>query len=124
MEFKLSNSGILFSVKAADKVAGLIADEGNPLLNLRVAISGGGCSGFLYNFTLDDIKNSDDTSITQTSSEGSEIKLLVDSVSWQYLNGSEIDYKEDINGGALVVNNPNATTTCGCGSSFSLKDDE
>lgn len=116
--------GILFSVNAADKVASLIADEGNPSLNLRVEINGGGCSGFQYGFRFDDVILEDDTVIEQRCSDGhSSVKLLVDAISYQYLNNAEIDYVKNIQGEQFVIRNPNAKTTCGCGSSFSMDDD-
>ena len=105
---------LVFTDSAAAKVADLIAEEGNPELNLRVFVQGGGCSGFQYGFTFDDAVNEDDTAFDKNG-----VTLLVDSMSFQYLVGAEIDYKEDINGSQFVIKNPNATTTCGCGSSFS-----
>jgi iron-sulfur cluster insertion protein len=105
---------LVFTDNAAAKVADLIAEEGNPELKLRVFVQGGGCSGFQYGFTFDDAVNEDDTLF-----EKNGVTLLVDSMSFQYLVGAEIDYKEDINGSQFVIKNPNATTTCGCGSSFS-----
>ena len=105
---------LVFTDAAAAKVADLIAEEGNPELKLRVFVQGGGCSGFQYGFTFDDAVNEDDTLF-----EKNGVTLLVDSMSFQYLVGAEIDYKEDINGSQFVIKNPNATTTCGCGSSFS-----
>ena len=105
---------LIFTDSAAAKVADLIAEEGNPELKLRVFVQGGGCSGFQYGFTFDDAVNEDDTSF-----EKNGVTLLVDSMSFQYLVGAEIDYKEVINGSQFVIKNPNATTTCGCGSSFS-----
>lgn len=120
-----SSDGIYFSVSAADKVASLIAEEENPLLNLRVFVTGGGCSGFQYGFTFDDKIQDDDTVIEQSCSNGeSTVKLLVDSMSYQYLNDAEIDYVENIQGAQFVIRNPNAKTTCGCGSSFSMGDDD
>ncbi|KTD16074.1 iron-sulfur cluster insertion protein ErpA [Legionella jordanis] len=120
-----TSSGIYFSVSAADKVASLIAEEGNPDLNLRVFVTGGGCSGFQYGFTFDTQINEDDQVIQQTCSDGrSSVKLLVDSMSYQYLNEAEIDYVQNIQGEQFVIRNPNAKTTCGCGSSFSIEDDE
>ena len=107
-------SPLVFTDAAAAKVADLIAEEGNPELKLRVFVQGGGCSGFQYGFTFDDAVNEDDTQF-----EKNGVTLLVDSMSFQYLVGAEIDYKEDINGSQFVIKNPNATTTCGCGSSFS-----
>jgi iron-sulfur cluster insertion protein len=105
---------IIFTDSAAAKVADLIAEEGNNELKLRVFVQGGGCSGFQYGFTFDEDINEDDTEF-----EKNGVTLLVDSMSYQYLVGAEIDYKEDINGSQFVIKNPNATTTCGCGSSFS-----
>ncbi len=105
---------IVFSDSAAQKVAGLIQEEGNDNLKLRVYITGGGCSGFQYGFTFDEDVNDDDTQI-----EKGGVTVLIDSMSVQYLAGAEIDYKEDISGAQFVIRNPNATTTCGCGSSFS-----
>ena len=105
---------ILITDSAAAKVADLIAEEGNAALKLRVFVQGGGCSGFQYGFTFDEDVNEDDTEFLKNG-----VTLLVDSMSFQYLVGAEIDYKEDINGSQFVIKNPNATTTCGCGSSFS-----
>jgi iron-sulfur cluster insertion protein len=105
---------LIFTDSAAAKVADLIAEEGNPNLKLRVFVQGGGCSGFQYGFTFDEETNEDDTEFNKNG-----VTLLVDSMSFQYLVGAEIDYKEDINGSQFVIKNPNATTTCGCGSSFS-----
>jgi iron-sulfur cluster insertion protein len=105
---------IVFSDSAAEKVAQLIEEEGNPDLKLRVFVQGGGCSGFQYGFTFDEIVNEDDTTMTKNG-----VHLLIDSMSYQYLVGAEIDYKDDLEGAQFVIKNPNATTTCGCGSSFS-----
>ncbi len=120
---------LIFTDAAARKVKSLIDEEENPNLNLRVFITGGGCSGFQYGFTFDETINPDDTVIEKTVSDdgdddgeggsGGTVKLLVDSLSLQYLKGAEIDYREDINGAQFVIRNPNAKTTCGCGSSFS-----
>ncbi|HXD07593.1 MAG TPA: iron-sulfur cluster insertion protein ErpA [Burkholderiaceae bacterium] len=106
---------ILFTDSAAEKVRQLVDEEGNPDLKLRVFVQGGGCSGFQYGFTFDEIVNEDDT---QMSKNG--VTLLIDAMSLQYLMGAEIDYKEDLEGAQFVIKNPNATTTCGCGSSFSV----
>ena len=106
---------ILFTDSAAAKVADLIAEEGNAALKLRVFVQGGGCSGFQYGFTFDEDVNEDDTTL-----EKNGVALLVDPMSFQYLVGAEIDYKEDIEGSQFVIRNPNASTTCGCGSSFSV----
>ncbi len=105
---------LIFTDSAVAKVADLIAEEGNPDLKLRVFVQGGGCSGFQYGFTFDEAVNEDDTLVTKGN-----VTLLIDSMSFQYLVGAEIDYKEDINGSQFVIKNPNDTTTCGCGSSFS-----
>jgi iron-sulfur cluster insertion protein len=105
----------VFTDSAATKVADLISEEGNPDLKLRVFVQGGGCSGFQYGFTFDEIVNEDDITLTKNG-----VSLLIDSMSFQYLAGAEIDYKDDLNGAQFVIkNNPGATTTCGCGSSFS-----
>lgn len=106
---------IIFSDSAAKKVGDLIAEEGNDNLKLRVYISGGGCSGFQYGFTFDEEVAEDDTQV-----ENGGVTVLVDAMSVQYLNGAEIDYKEDLSGAQFVIRNPNASTTCGCGSSFSV----
>jgi iron-sulfur cluster insertion protein len=105
---------IIFTDSAAAKVGELIAEEGNDNLKLRVYVSGGGCSGFQYGFTFDEEVNEDDTRIVNSG-----VTVLIDSMSIQYLSGAEVDYKEDISGSQFVIRNPNATTTCGCGSSFS-----
>ena len=105
---------LLFTDAAARKVGELIREEGNAALKLRVFVSGGGCSGFQYGFTFDENEEEGDTCI-----QNQGVKLLVDPTSIQYLAGSEIDYKEDLEGAQFVIRNPNATTTCGCGSSFS-----
>lgn len=120
-----TNSDLYFSVHAADKVAQLIKEEDNDKLNLRVSIMGGGCSGFQYGFSFDEAINGDDTIIEQACSDGSSIvKLVIDSMSYQYLQDAEIDYVQNIQGEQFVIRNPNAKTTCGCGSSFSMEDDE
>jgi iron-sulfur cluster insertion protein len=105
---------IVFTDSAASKVADLVAEEGNPDLKLRVFVQGGGCSGFQYGFTFDELVNEDDTKM-----EKNGVTLLIDAMSLQYLVGAEIDYKEDLSGSQFVIKNPNATSTCGCGSSFS-----
>jgi iron-sulfur cluster insertion protein len=106
---------LLFSDNAADKVAALIVEEGNNDLKLRVFVTGGGCSGLQYGFTFDEISNEDDTIM-----EKKGVKLLIDPMSYQYLIGAEIDYTEGLEGAQFVIKNPNATSTCGCGSSFSV----
>ncbi|WP_133127088.1 iron-sulfur cluster insertion protein ErpA [Legionella nagasakiensis] len=118
-------TGIHFSVSAADKVASLIAEEENPKLNLRVYITGGGCSGFQYGFTFDETIQEDDTVIEQRcSNDSGSVKLLIDSMSYQYLQNAEIDYTQGIQGEQFIIRNPNAKTTCGCGSSFSIDDED
>ena len=106
---------LVFTDAAASKVATLVAEEGNPQLKLRVFVQGGGCSGFQYGFTFDEIANDDDTTMTKNG-----VSLLIDAMSYQYLVGAEIDYKEDLQGAQFVIKNPNAQSTCGCGSSFSV----
>jgi iron-sulfur cluster insertion protein len=105
---------LVFTNAAAGKVGELIREESNPNLKLRVFVTGGGCSGFQYGFTFDE--NIEEGDI-QVANQG--VTLLVDPMSIQYLSGAEIDYKEDLEGAQFVIRNPNATTTCGCGSSFS-----
>lgn len=104
-----------FSDAAAEKVRKLVAEEENENLRLRVFVTGGGCSGFEYGFTFDEDVEEDDTEIPN-----GEVALLVDPLSYQYLVGSVIDYKEDLQGSRFTVENPNAETTCGCGNSFSI----
>lgn len=106
---------LVFSEAAAIKVKELIDDEGNDALMLRVFISGGGCSGFQYGFTFDEQIGEGDTVV-----ENGGVKLLIDPMSFQYLTGAEIDYSEGMEGAQFVIRNPNAQTTCGCGSSFSV----
>ena len=106
---------LVFSEAAAIKVKELIDDEGNEALMLRVFISGGGCSGFQYGFTFDEEIGEGDTVV-----ENGGVKLLIDPMSFQYLSGAEIDYSEGMEGAQFVIRNPNAQTTCGCGSSFSV----
>src|SRR5476649_1361855 len=105
---------LLFTDNAANKVKQLIEEEGNNDLKLRVFVSGGGCSGFQYGFTFDEVTNEDDTALVKDG-----VTLLIDPMSFQYLTGAEIDYQEGLEGAQFVIKNPNATTTCGCGSSFS-----
>lgn len=119
-----TDTSIHFTVSAADKVASLIEEENNPNLKLRVYVTGGGCSGFQYGFTFDETIQDDDTVIEQKCSEQKDsVKLLIDSMSIQYLNNAEIDYVQNIQGEQFVIRNPNAKTTCGCGSSFSIDDE-
>jgi iron-sulfur cluster assembly accessory protein len=108
-------SSINLSASAVEKVRDLVADEENDQLKLRVFITGGGCSGFSYGFTFDELIADDDTAL-----ESDGVTLLVDPMSLQYLAGSVVDYTEGLEGSRFVVNNPNATATCGCGSSFSI----
>jgi iron-sulfur cluster insertion protein len=105
---------LLFTDSAANKVKELIVEEGNPELKLRVFVTGGGCSGFQYGFTFDEVANEDDTVMQKNG-----VTLLIDPMSFQYLVGAEIDYSEGLQGSQFVIKNPNATSTCGCGSSFS-----
>ena len=100
-----------------DKIKDLLSEENNPNLKLRAFVQGGGCSGMSYGFTFDEEQNEDDFSV-----ENGGVIVLVDSMSMQYLNNAVIDYKEDIMGAQFVIQNPNAQTTCGCGSSFSVAD--
>lgn len=104
-----------FTENAAAKVMELMAEEGNPDLKLRVFVTGGGCSGFQYGFTFDETVAEDDTVLEKLG-----VKLLVDSMSYQYLAGATIDYEDGLAGSQFVIKNPNATSTCGCGSSFSV----
>ncbi|MCF2947616.1 iron-sulfur cluster insertion protein ErpA [Paraglaciecola aquimarina] len=106
---------IEFSDAAAKKVRTLVEEEENPNLKLRVYVTGGGCSGFQYGFTFDEKVNEGDTTIDKN-----EVTLVVDPMSLQYLVGGEVDYTEGLEGSRFMVNNPNATTTCGCGSSFTV----
>ena len=105
---------LVITDSAANKVKQLIDEEGNTDLKLRVFVTGGGCSGFQYGFTFDEVKSDDDTVM-----EKNGVMLLIDPMSYQYLAGAEIDYTEGLEGAQFVIKNPNATSTCGCGSSFS-----
>jgi iron-sulfur cluster insertion protein len=106
---------LVFTENAANKVRQLIEEEGNPDLKLRVFVSGGGCSGFQYGFTFEETVAEDDTAMDKHG-----VTLLVDPMSFQYLQGAEIDYSEGVEGAQFVIKNPNASSTCGCGSSFSV----
>jgi iron-sulfur cluster insertion protein len=108
-------AGINLTARAVNKVRELVEEEENPSLKLRVYITGGGCSGFQYGFSFEDIAAEDDTVI-----ERDGIAVLVDPMSFQYLVGSEVDYTEGLEGSRFIINNPNAATTCGCGASFSI----
>ena len=110
-----TQSPLVFTEAAARKVKQLIDEEGNDALKLRVFISGGGCSGFQYGFTFDEAINDGDTAVEQCG-----VTLLIDPMSFQYLVGAEIDYSEGLQGEQFVIRNPNASNTCGCGSTFSV----
>jgi iron-sulfur cluster insertion protein len=105
--------------QAAAKVWELIEEEGKPNLKLRAYVQGGGCSGFQYGFTFSDKAEEDDTVIVTPVATGC-VQLLIDPMSYPYLEGAEIDYKDDIEGSQFIIRNPNAASTCGCGSSFSI----
>lgn len=113
-DYRQAEAPLVFTEAAARKVHELIDEEGNPALKLRVYITGGGCSGFQYGFTFDEAQAEDDYALTRA-----DVTLLVDPLSLQYLHGAEIDYAENLSGAQFVIRNPNAKTTCGCGSSFS-----
>lgn len=110
-----TDTPLIFTDAAAARVRALLDEEGNPNLRLRVYVTGGGCSGFQYGFTFDDSQEEGDTVIEK---EG--VQVVIDPLSFQYLMGAEIDYKEDLQGARFTIKNPNATTTCGCGSSFAV----
>jgi len=106
---------MILETGAVAKLRDLVAEEGNPGLMLRVFVQGGGCSGMSYGFTFEEVQNEDDFDFAYE-----DVKVVVDSMSMQYLQGASIDYKEDLMGASFVINNPQAQTTCGCGSSFSI----
>ena len=106
---------MILESSAVAKLRDLVAEEGNPNLMLRVFVQGGGCSGMSYGFTFDEMQNEDDFDFAYD-----DVRVVVDSMSMQYLQGASIDYKEDLMGASFVINNPQAQTTCGCGSSFSI----
>ncbi|MCP3660947.1 MAG: iron-sulfur cluster insertion protein ErpA [Gammaproteobacteria bacterium] len=110
-----AETDIIFTSSAAAKVAALIEEEGKPGLMLRVFIQGGGCSGFQYGFQFDESEQEGDVKVVTDG-----VTMVVDPMSMQYLMGAEVDFKEDLMGSQFVINNPNASTTCGCGSSFSV----
>ncbi len=114
-DYRSHGAPLEFSAAAAHKVRELIEEEGNQALKLRVYINGGGCSGFQYGFTFDEEQAEDDLAIDRDG-----VRLLVDPLSLQYLGGAEVDYTESLSGAQFVIRNPNARTTCGCGSSFSI----
>lgn len=111
----IPSTPLIFTDSAANKVKQLIDEEGNTALKLRVFVQGGGCSGFQYGFTFDEEIGEDDTVMDKNG-----VQLLIDAMSYQYLVGAEIDYKDDLSGAQFVIKNPNASTSCGCGSSFSV----
>jgi iron-sulfur cluster insertion protein len=117
MNTSTQQNELVFTDNAANKVAELISEENNPSLKLRVSIQGGGCSGFQYDFSFDEAVNDDDFVF-----EKNNVQLLIDAMSYQYLSGAEIDYRDDLDGARFIIRNPNAKTTCGCGSSFSIAD--
>ena len=114
-ETNLAPEPIRFTDAAVEKVKALIEEEGTDQLKLRVFVQGGGCSGFQYGFSFDEKENEDDAKMVKDG-----VTLLIDALSYQYLVGAEIDFKEDLTGAQFVIRNPNAVTTCGCGSSFSV----
>lgn len=124
------DNAVIFTKDAANKVGDLILEEGNQNLSLRIYITGGGCSGFQYGFAFDENINDDDIIIKQEYSNNpdsdsglKEVNLLIDPLSFQYLTNAEVDYREDLQGAQFIIRNPNAKTTCGCGSSFSIDED-
>ena len=114
-DYRTAATPLLVSAAAAAKVRELIAEEGNPALKLRVYISGGGCSGFQYGFSFDEERAEDDVAI-----ERDGMMVVIDPLSLQYLMGAEVDYSDSLSGAQFVIRNPNAKTTCGCGSSFTV----
>jgi iron-sulfur cluster insertion protein len=114
-DYQSLETPLVFTDAAAHKVRELIAEESNPNLHLRVYISGGGCSGFQYGFTFDEQRAEDDLAVVKDG-----VTLVVDPLSLQYLMGAEVDYTENLHGAQIVIRNPNAKTTCGCGSSFTV----
>lgn len=119
MNENIIENSIKITEPAIFKIYELIQEENNNNLKLRIFVQGGGCSGFQYGFTFDEVENSDDLIIHNTI-HNFDVQLLVDSMSLMYLQGSQVDYVEDLQGAQFVIKNPNATTTCGCGSSFSV----
>jgi iron-sulfur cluster insertion protein len=110
-----AQSVITITESAKEKIKDILLEENNPQISLRTFVQGGGCSGFSYGFTLDEVMNEDDFEVSID-----DFKVLVDSMSMQYLQGATIDYKEELMGSSFTIKNPNATTTCGCGSSFGV----
>lgn len=117
------DASIIFTDAAANKVAHLLAEEPDPDQYLRVYITGGGCSGFQYGFTFSKTRNEDDNAVSKKAIDGTEVTLLIDSMSYTLLQGAEIDYVESMTGSQFVIKNPLAKSTCGCGSSFSIDDE-
>lgn len=115
---------LIFTDNAAKKVWDLLVEEGNKNLKLRVYVTGGGCSGFQYGFGFEEALQNDDTVVEKAVNATEAVHLVIDPLSLQYLFGAEIDYKEDIEGEQFIIRNPNAKTTCGCGSSFTIADEE
>jgi len=113
--YSVNMSMIDITAAAKEKITDLLMQENNPKLSLRTFVQGGGCSGFSYGFTFDEEKNEDDFEFSI-----GDFRVLVDAMSMQYLQGANIDYKEELMGSSFVINNPNAESTCGCGSSFSI----
>jgi iron-sulfur cluster insertion protein len=113
---------LTFTDEAATKVWELIQEEGNLNLKLRAYVTGGGCAGLQYGFTFDEVVQPDDTVVVKSIAQAN-VQLLVDSLSFSYLSGAEIDYQEDIHGEQFIIRNPHAETTCGCGSSFAVKEE-
>ena len=111
----IEETPVRLTASAARRVAQIVAAENNPALRLRVAVSGGGCSGFQYGFTLDDTVNDDDLRV-----EKDGVELLIDPVSLDFMRGSEVDYVEDLSGASFQIRNPNAKSSCGCGTSFAV----
>ena len=125
MSSTTKNEAIIVSDDAVRKIHELVTEENNAKLCLRVFIIGGGCSGFQYGFTFDEERQEDDFIFEKTAStDQSTVTVLVDHLSMQYLRGATIDFREDIHGAQFIINNPNAKTTCGCGSSFAMEDTE
>jgi iron-sulfur cluster insertion protein len=119
---EMMTESLIVTHPAAAKVWELIEEEGNFDLKLRVYVTGGGCSGFQYGFTFDEVINTDDTIVNKKLDDSEHsVQVLVDAMSFQYLAGSEIDYLEDLDGARFIIRNPNATTKCGCGSSFAVE---
>ncbi|MBI5448250.1 MAG: iron-sulfur cluster insertion protein ErpA [Gammaproteobacteria bacterium] len=115
-----------FTDSAARKIQSLIEEEANPNLLLRIYVTGGGCSGLQYGFTLDETSHPNDTLIQKTVDDDASkvVKVAVDAISLQYLTGAKVDYTEDLSGAQFIIHNPNAKTKCGCGSSFSVEEDD